>query len=246
MNELIPAVEERFRTIRQPYARVLWGGSTGGWGALAIQLYHPDFFGGTWSFYPDPVDFRRYYGGVDLYKDDNAFTEKPGRVFAGGGESNRRTSQLIAVLGTQDAGFEWDKLTAVGSDGYPKPVWDLATGKIDRQVVQYMKQQNYDLREFLDRNWPRIGSQLEGKIHVYIGDEDNGYANLAVYMLEDFLEGTKNPYYAGSFQYGRPLKGHGWQPTTNAELVKTMAKQIEKHAPASGKTSTEKTAAWRY
>jgi hypothetical protein len=241
MQELIPAVEERFRTIRQPYARVLTGGSTGGWGALAIQLYHPDFFGGTWSFYPDPVDFRRYYGGVDLYKDDNAFTEKPGRVFAGGGESNRRTSQLITVLGTQDAGFEWDKLTAVGTDGYPKPVWDLATGKIDRQVVQYMKQQNYDLREFLDRNWPKIGSQLEGKLHIYIGDEDNGYANLAVYMLEDFLEGTKNPYYAGSFQYGRPLKGHGWQPTTNAELVRAMAKQIEKHAPAN-----EKTAAWRY
>ncbi len=241
MNELIPSVEERFRTIRQSYARVLTGGSTGGWGALAIQLYHPDFFGGTWSFYPDPVDFRRYYGGVDLYKDDNAFTEKPGRVFAGGGESNRRSSQLIAVLGTQDAAFEWDKLTAVGSGGYPKPVWDLATGKIDRQVVQYMKEQNYDLREFLDRSWPRIGSQLVGKIHVYIGDEDNGYANLAVYMLEDFLEGTKNPYYAGSFQYGRPMKGHGWQPTTNAELVRTMAKQIEEHAPA-----TEKTPAWRY
>jgi hypothetical protein len=241
MNELIPAVEERFRTVRQSYARVLTGGSTGGWGALAIQLYHPDFFGGTWSFYPDPVDFRRYYGGVDLYKDDNAFTEKPGRVFAGGGESNRRSSQLIAVLGTQDAAFEWDKLTAVGTDGYPKPVWDLATGKIDRQVVQYMKQQNYDLREFLDRNWPKIGSQLEGKLHIYIGDEDNGYANLAVYMLEDFLEGTKNPYYSGSFQYGRPLKGHGWQPTTNAELVRAMAKQIEKHAPAN-----EKKAAWRY
>jgi hypothetical protein len=241
MNELIPSVEERFRTIRQSYARVLTGGSTGGWGALAIQLYHPDFFGGTWSFYPDPVDFRRYYGGVDLYKDDNAFTEKPGRVFAGGGESNRKTSQLIRVLDTQDAGFEWDKLTAVGSDGYPKPVWDLATGKIDRQVVQYMREQNYDLREFLDRSWPRIGSQLVGKIHVYIGDEDNGYANLAVYMLEDFLENTKNPYYAGSFQYGRPMKGHGWQPTTNAELVRTMSKQIEEHAPA-----TEKTAAWQY
>ena len=70
MNELIPAVEERFRIIRQPYARVLAGGSTGGWGALAMQLYHPDFFGGTWSFYPDPVDFDRYYGGVDLYVDD--------------------------------------------------------------------------------------------------------------------------------------------------------------------------------
>jgi len=241
MNELIPAVEERFRTIPQPYARVLAGGSTGGWGALALQLYHPSFFGGTWSFYPDPVDFRRYYGGVDLYKDDNAFTEKPGRFFAGGGQSNRTISQRTAILGTQDDGFEWDKHTPVGSDGYPKPVWDLATGKIDREVVQSMKEHDYDLREFLERNWSRIGSQLEGKLHVFCGDEDGGYANYAVYLLEGFLENTKDPYYAGTFQYGRPMKGHGWQPTTNAELVKTMAQHIADHAPAA-----ERPVAWRY
>jgi hypothetical protein len=241
MNELIPAVEERFRTIPQPFARVLGGGSTGGWGALALQLYHPNFFGGTWSFYPDPVDFRRYYGGVDLYQDDNAFTEKPDRVFAGGGQGNRGCSQLIAILGTQDSCFEWDKLTPAGSDGYPKPVWDLATGKIDREVVQYMKEHDYDLREFLERNWPSIGSQLVGKLHLFCGDEDDAYLNLAVYLLEDFLENTKDPYYAGTFQYGRPMKGHGWQPTTNAELVKTMDKHIADHAPVA-----ERPVAWRY
>jgi S-formylglutathione hydrolase FrmB len=231
MNELIPAVEEQFRIIRRPYARMLAGGSTGGWGALAMQLYHPDFFGGTWSFYPDPVDLRRYYGGVDLYKDDNAFTEKPGRVFAGGGQNNRRISQQLALQGTQDGGFEWTKHTPVGPDGYPRKVWGFASGKIDREVVQFMKDHDYDLREFLERNWPKIGAKLEGKLHVYCGDEDGGFANLAVYLLEDFLEGTKGPYYAGSFEYGRPMKGHGWQPTTNAELVRAMAKYIAAHAP---------------
>jgi Putative esterase len=241
MNELIPAVEARFRTIRQPYARVLTGGSTGGWGALAMQLYHPDFFGGTWSFYPDPVDFRRYYGGVDLYKDDNAFADKPGRYFAGGGQGNRRNSQRIAILGTEDGAFEWDKLTPVGADGYPRPVWDLATGKIDREVVESMKDHDYDLREFLERNWSSIGPKLVGKLHVICGDEDGGFANLAVYLLEDFLEGTKQPNYNGSFQYGRPLKGHGWQPTTNAELVRTMATYIISRAPA-----PEKPDVWQY
>ncbi len=241
MNELIPAVEERFRTIRQPYARVLSGGSTGGWGSLAMQLFHPDFFGGVWSFYPDPVDFRRYYGGVDLYKDENAFAGKPGRYFAGGAQGNRFNSQRLAVLGTQDGAFEWDKLTSVGPDGYPSPVWDLATGKIDRAVVQSMQEHNYDLREFLERNWSAIGPKLAGKLHVICGDEDGGFANLAVYLLEDFLEGTNNPYYAGSFQYGRPLKGHGWQPTTNAELVKTMAAYIANRAPA-----PEKPEGWHY
>lgn len=235
MNELIPAVEEHFRTIRNPYGRVLAGGSTGGWGALALQLYYSDFFGGVWSFYPDPVDYRRYYEGVDLYNDDNAFNEKPGRVFAGGGEKNRHMSALVAVLGTQDAVFEWDKLTPVGANGYPRPVWDLATGKIDKEVVQYMKEHN-DLREFLDRNWSRIGPQLVGKLHFFCGDEDDGYANLSLYLLEDFLEGTKNPYYAGSFQYGRPIKGHGWQPTTNAQLVETMDQYVAARIPAADRT----------
>jgi hypothetical protein len=72
MQELIPYLEKQFRVIAAPYARVLTGGSTGGWEALALQVYHPDFFGGTWSYYPDPVDFRRYEL-VNLYADTNAF-----------------------------------------------------------------------------------------------------------------------------------------------------------------------------
>jgi hypothetical protein len=31
MQELIPAIEKRFRVISEPYARVVSGGSTGGW-----------------------------------------------------------------------------------------------------------------------------------------------------------------------------------------------------------------------
>src|SRR2546425_2063477 len=73
MTELIPYIEAHFRTIRKPHARVLAGGSTGGWESLALQVYHSDFFGGTWTFFPDPVDFRRY-DLVDIYEDDNAFT----------------------------------------------------------------------------------------------------------------------------------------------------------------------------
>ena len=35
-----------------------------------------------------------------------------------------------------------------------------------------------------------------------MGDMDNGYLNNAVYILEEFLEGTTNPYYGGSVEYG--------------------------------------------
>src|SRR5262249_61475007 len=39
---------------------------------ISLQVFHPDFFGGTWTFYPDPVDFARYQL-VDIYNDNNAF-----------------------------------------------------------------------------------------------------------------------------------------------------------------------------
>jgi hypothetical protein len=242
MNELIPAVEERYRVIREPYARVLTGCSTGGWGSLALQIYHPDFFGGAWSFCPDPVDFRRFYGGVNLYEDNNAFVVGAGSewvtheryCFRGSGSqvrlSNRQFSRLGDVIAPQDPGYGWTNYTPVGSDGYPRPVWNLTTGEIDREVVNYMKEQNLDLRDYLERNWSTIGPQLVGKLHFYCGDEDGGYFNLAVYMLEDLLKSTTDPYFEGSFTYGRPLKGHGWQPMTNAELVAMMVEHVRAHA----------------
>lgn len=243
MSELIPRVEEEFRVIQQPYARVLTGCSTGGWAALALQICHPSFFGGAWSFCPDPVDFRRYYAGINLYEDKNAFAldgaewAVPERYLFRRADgqvrlSNRQFSRLASITGTQDPGYGWTNHTPVGSDGYPKRVWDLATGEIDRDVVAYMKEHDYDLRDCLQRNWSRIGPELVGKLHLYCGDEDGGYFNLAVYLLEDFLRNTKDPYYAGTFTYGRPLKGHGWQPMTNAELVSLMAEHIRTHAPA--------------
>ncbi len=225
--ELIPLVEERYRTIREPYARVLVGTSTGGWGALAMLLYHPDFYGGAWGFSPDPVDFRLYYGGVNLYEDDNAFVAKPGPEFEGGGESNRDGSRRCAILGTQDGKFEWWKHTPVGPDGYPLPVWDLATGRIDRAVVESMRANNFDLREFLARNWSRMGPKLKGKLHLTAAEKDGFYSNLAVHLFEEFMRGTRNPHIDADFQYGPPGSHHGWQPISNAALIRRMVQEME-------------------
>ena len=256
MTELIPYLEERFRVIRQPYARVLWGGSTGGWESLALEVYHPDFFGGTWTFFPDPVDFRRY-DMVDIYDDENAFTV-PGREWLvperyimrqSDGQPEvtvRQFSQLEATLGSRGRSGQqleaWEAVYCpVGADGYPKPLWDKMTGKIDHDVAAYMRDQGYDLRYYIETNWPKIGPELVGKLHLYCGDMDNYYLNLAVYLLEDFLESTKNPSYAGSFEYGRPVKGHGWMPMSLEELVKMMAEHVTRNAPQG-----EDTQAWKY
>lgn len=248
MNELIPYLEEHFRIIRQPYARLLSGGSTGGWESLALQVYRPDFFGGTWTFFPDPVDFARYQL-VDIYSDNNAFVapgydppapERPmqrtdeGQVLV----TMRQMSQLEEVLGTHGRSgqqFEaWEAVYGpVGTDGYPKPLWDKLTGRIDPQVANYMRDHGYDLRYYLEQTWAKIGPQLVGKLHLYCGDMDNFYLNLAVYHLEDFLKKTSNPAYGGSFEYGRPMKGHGWHPMNQAQLLRMMAEYVSRNAPKS-------------
>ncbi len=70
---------------------------------------------------------------------------------------------------------------------------------------------------------------------------DNYYLNLAVYQMEDFLKNTSAPPYGGSFDYGRPMKGHGWTPFSTPDLVKTMAEHITRNAPAGADTKS-----WRY
>ena len=251
MQELITTVEKRFRVIPKPYARVLTGGSTGGWESLALQVYHPDFFGGVWSFYPDPADFRRW-GLVNIYEDENAFTTPlRNRARASVGTAERymlrghdgqpfitihQSTNLESVIGSKGRSGRqqnaWEAVYGpVDGDGYPKPLWDKTTGMIDHSVAAYMKAHGYDLRDYLGTNWPRIGPELAGKLHLICGDMDDWYLNLGVYLLEDFLANSKNPYYAGSFQYGRPMKGHGWQPTTNFDLIREMSEQISKNAP---------------
>ena len=245
-QELIPHLEEHFRMIGKPYARVLTGGSTGGWISLALQVHYPDFYGGTWTFYPDPVDFRRYQL-VNVYDDTSAFIvpnaphDAPERPFPMTPEGQpvgnvRQLSRMEYAQGTKGrSGGQIDAWNAAygpaGNDGYPGQVWNMLTGEIDRDVAHYMRDNGYDLRHYLEKNWKDIGPSLVDKIRVYTGDMDHFYLAFAVYLLEEFLEGTTDPYYDGEFVYGRPMKGHGWQPMTNAELIEMMAAHIEKNAP---------------
>jgi hypothetical protein len=239
MQELIPYLERHFRMIRAPGARFLTGGSTGGWEALALQIYHPDFFGGTWALYPDPVDFRNYEL-VNIYSDTNAFTyqvddwmqaEVPAEMEVTGQPriTVRMESQFEAVLGSHARSGEqfaiWEATYGpVGPDGYPAELWDLRTGHIRPDVAAYFRDNGYDLRDYLQRNWSSLGPRLRGKLHVFTGDYDTFYLNLAVYRLEEFLNAAVPPAEA-EFGYGRPMKPHGWQPWTNADLIRIMAAQ---------------------
>jgi len=223
VHELIPELERRFRGIGAGWARFMYGGSTGGWEALAAQVFYPDDFNGCFAACPDPIDFRAYTT-INLYEDENAYfldsfwkrTPRPGHrdwlghVSATIEEMNRRE----LVLGTHSrSGQQWDIWEAVyspaGKDGYPKRIWDKRTGVIDKEVAAHWRD-NYDLSYILRRDWDKgLGQKLEGKIHLYVGDMDNYYLNNAVYLVEEFLESTRDPYYAGEVDYGDRAE-HCW------------------------------------
>lgn len=252
LTELIPYLESHFRMIRQPWARLLTGGSTGGWESLALQVHHPAFFGGTWTLYPDPIDFH-HDQLVDIYSDPNAFFT-PDREWVPAPRPMQRTTEgqpvmtmqqesaLEAVLGSHGRSgqqFEaWEAVYGpVGPDGYPVPLWNKATGKIDPNVAEYMRDHGYDLTAYLDQHWSKVGPLLKGKLHVYVGDMDSYYLNLAVYDLQDFLAHSENPHVAGTFGFGRPEMGHGWEPANQATMARWMADQATRGEAAAGSES---------
>ena len=252
LQELIAAVETKFRVIHEPWARTLSGGSTGGWEALALQIFHPDFFGGTWASCPDSVDFR-YHQIVNIYSDANAYfvdkgwtrVERPNTRTPDGNISSMMKDENWFELVEGDksrSGGQWDIWEAtygpVGSDGYPKRIWDKRTGDIDKTVAAYWRDR-YDLRAVLEKNWPTIGPKLQGKIHIYVGDDDSFYLDDAVELMEKFLESTKTPYYAGSVTYQRGAP-HCWGPR-DRELFDLMTRHIERTAPPGSDVTS-----WRY
>lgn len=242
-HELIPYIEERFRGIGEGWARFLYGGSTGGWEALAAQIFYPDEYNGAFGACPDPIDFRAYTV-VDLYEDENAYyldsrfkrTPRSGhRDYLGHVDATLEEMNLRElVLGTKSrSGQQWDIWEAVyspvGEDGYPRRIWDKRTGAIDPEVAAYWEE-NYDLSYILRRDWATLGPRLEGKLHIYVGDMDNYYLNNAVYLVEEFLEGTTDPYYEGEVDYGDRAE-HCWNGDQTRPNATSRLRYVQMYAP---------------
>jgi len=264
MRELVPEIERRFRGIGQGYARFTYGGSTGGWEAMAVQMFYPDDFNGAWIACPDPIDFRQYTN-FNLYQEKNAYfldsrwkrTPRPahrnylGQVQTTVEEANHRE----LALGTRGrSGDQWDIWQAVyspvGADGYPKPIWDKVTGEIDHSVAEYWRE-HYDLSHILRRDWATLGPKVRGKLKIYVGDMDNYYLNNAVYLVEDFLKQAKDPPADAEVDYGDRAE-HCWngdhtRPNALSRLryaqmfIPRIMDQIRRNHPAGGDTVS-----WRY
>ena len=262
--ELIPHIEKLFRGQGEGWSRFLYGGSTGGWEALAVQVKYPDAYNGCFAACPDPIDFRAYCLN-NIYEDENAYYASSShkkleipmhRDYLGNISSTiREANHLELVLGDKSrSGGQYDIWEATyspqGSDGYPLRLWDKYSGQINHEVTHYWKE-NYDLRHILERDWDKLGEKLKGKIHIYCGDMDNYYLNNAVYLMEDFLESTTDPYYDGEVDYGDCAE-HCWNGDQenpnyisrlryNSMYVPKIMKRIAESAPKGADLTS-----WRY
>ncbi|QEL14315.1 alpha/beta hydrolase-fold protein [Limnoglobus roseus] len=238
LREVIPHVEKAYRCVGTPKARFVTGGSTGGWVSLALQVFYPDDFNGCWSLFPDGVDFRAFEL-IDIYKDENAYVnrfgfERPAKRTIDGDTAYtvRHECHLERVLGRggrwELSGLDWASWNAIygprGTDGLPKPLWDGATGKIDKSVLAHWEQ--YDLRKVLETNWPTLGPKLAGgKVHVWVGDADDYFLNNAVHRLKAAADKFATPKFDGVIEI-QMRKGHGggWP---RKDMLAEMLKRAE-------------------
>jgi hypothetical protein len=263
MKELIPHVERKYRGIGQGYARITYGGSTGGWEAMAVQMFYPDDFNGAFVACPDPIDFRQYTN-FDLYREANAYwpssrwkrTLRPAhRNYLGQVDATVQDGNYheLAIATKGRSGGQWDIWQAVfspvGADGYPKPIWDKVTGVIDTSVAAYWRE-HYDLSHILRRDWARLGPKLRGKLHIYVGEMDNYYLNNAVYLVDDFLAAA-NPPADAVVEYGARdehcwngdhTRANAYSRLRYAQMfIPRIIEQIRKNGPAGADTTS-----WRY
>ncbi len=253
MQELVPAVETQFRAKREPWSRLLTGGSTGGWISLAHQVLYPESYGGVWSLCPDAVDFR-YHQIVNIYADSNAYwLNDNGWMKVDRPTRRRPDGNILAMMKDENwfelavgdksrSGGQWDIWEAtyspVGPDGYPMRIWDKTTGVIDKKVAEHWKQ-NYDLRNILQTNWATLGPKVANKINVYVGDADSYYLNMGVEQLNNFLKTADNPKFGGEVVFQK-LAPHCWGPSMT-ELIPKMTAHMEKYAPSGADLRS-----WRY
>lgn len=262
--ELIPEIEKQFRGLGAGWARFLYGGSTGGWEALASKVFYPDLYNAAFVACPDPVDFRAYTT-LNIYEDRNAYhiegthrrIPRPAlRDYRDLPTSTmEQANKFELALGTKSrSGQQFDIWEAVfspvGPDGYPKRIFDKVTGEIDSSVADYWRE-HFDLRHIMQRDWATLGPKLRGKLHLYCGTMDNFYLNQAVRLLEEFLNGTTNPPAEAEVKYGLDCE-HCWNgdPTLpnqitrlryNTMYVPMILNHITNSAPAGADLSS-----WRY
>lgn len=185
VNELVPYLSQNYPVSPEGKHHFVMGQSSGGYGALWLQLNYPDAFNGCWAVSPDPVDFSDFTGvklyapGVNMYTDENG---KERGLFLQDGKPTTTIRNMVNADEFTGDGGQFQSFEAefgkAGSDGRPLQLFSRKTGQINQQVLTDWKR--YDMGLYLQRTWPLLGRGLAGKVHVYAGGEDNFYLNRSV------------------------------------------------------------------
>ncbi len=261
--ELVPYLEKSFRGLG-PWARGLYGGSTGGWISMANQVLYPDAYNGMIANCPDPVDFRAFMS-VDLYADANAYysegtfrrtprtaTRTPDGYAKSTMEQDNQAERVVGDHTRSGGQFDaWEAVySPAGRDGYPRRIWDKRTGTIDKEVAGYWRE-HFDIAHILARDWPTLGPKLQGKLWVNVGNMDTYFLDGAVRRLEAFLHSTSNPQSDAVVRYG-VRDGHCWSGdaehmnfesrlTYHARFIPLLVEHFLRTAPRNADTRS-----WRY
>lgn len=237
-EELIPHLEKEFRGTGKAEDRFLDGCSTGGWVSLALQIFYPDHFNGTWSYSPDAIDFENYQL-VNVYKDDNLYYNEWNnlRPLARDltGDPSITVKDFIQyenVLGYSDtyatSGGQFSAHNALyspkGADGLPAHLFDPQTGVIDPAIAEHWKK--YDLKLIVKENWAELGPKLQGKIYIWMGDMDNFYLNPATRAFDEFIKSTTNPTSDAKIEF-TAMQGHCTQ-FDQKKILEMMGARMEK------------------
>ena len=202
----------------QPSGRFLTGHSSGGWATLWLQVAYPKIFGGTWSTSPDPSDFTDFTG-PDIYaKDANLYRKADGKAWPllrekgevkATFEDFAKLERVLGPYGGQMSSFEW-VFSPRGEDGRPAPLFDRDTGRVDPAVAAYWRE-HYDIAHRLRTSWPALKNDLDGKIHVIVGDADTSTStaprqtqgNAGIARRQDRCALPARPYPFRSLRRGR-------------------------------------------
>jgi S-formylglutathione hydrolase FrmB len=194
-TELIPSLERTYRMDARASGRFLTGHSSGGWATLWLQTRYPKIFGGTWSTSPDPSDFHDFTG-ADIYRPNaNVYVDAEGRKIplvrmdgrdVASIEDFARLETVLGPYGGQMSSFDW-VFSPKGQDGRPQQMFDRRTGAVNPDVATYWRD-HYDIAYRLQRDWPSIRKDLDGKIHVIVGTADTFHLDGAAHKLQGVLE----------------------------------------------------------
>ena len=163
-------------------------------------------FGGVWGLFPDRLDFRVFRFG-NVYADTNAYVQADGSWLSREIPSSRTPEGLTTLTVREEnqaelviaskgrSGGQWDRWQVawapIGSDGYPKPLWDKKTGHIDRAVAEAMRQSGYDLRDYAGAELEDVRPAAGGEAAHRRGGHGQLFSQPRRLPHGDVLESTK-------------------------------------------------------